>query len=145
MARIAGRFGRVEPRRRAVAYVRGLCSRVERKNGWQLAEQVGDATPNGMQRLLNRHRWDIDGVRDDVRDYVVEHLGQEGGVLVPDESGFIKKGRKSVGVQRQYSGTAGRVENCQIAVFMAYASPQGRALIDRELYLPEHTWCADRD
>jgi SRSO17 transposase len=128
-----------------VAYLHGLLSRVERKNGWQLAEQVGEATPDGIQRLLNGHRWDADGVRDDLRAYVVDHLGQAGGVLVPDESGFIKKGRKSVGVQRQYSGTAGRVENCQIGVFLAYASPWGRALIDRELYLPEHTWCADRE
>ncbi len=145
VARIAGRFVRVEPRRRAAAYLRALLSRVERKNGWQLAEQVGDATPNGMQRLLNRHRWDADGLRDDLRGYVVDHLGQEDGVLVADESGFVKKGSKSVGVQRQYSGTAGRVENCQIGVFLAYASPRGRALIDRELYLPERTWCADRE
>jgi SRSO17 transposase len=145
VARIAGRFGRVEPRRRAAAYLRALLSRVERKNGWQLAEQVGDATPNGMQRLLNRHRWDADGVRDDLREYVVDHLGQEGGVLVPDEPGFVKKGSKSVGVQRQYSGTAGRVENCQIGVFLAYASARGRAPIDREFCLPEHTWCADRE
>jgi SRSO17 transposase len=145
VARIGARFGRVEPRLRAVGYLRSLLSRVERKNGWQLAEQVGDATPNGMQRLLNRHRWDADGVRDDLRTYVVDRLGEDGGVLVADESGFVKKGRKSVGVQRQYSGTAGRIENCQVGVFLAYASPRGRALIDRELYLPEHSWCADRE
>jgi len=118
---------------------------VERKNGWQLAEQVGEARPDGMQRLLNAYRWDADGVLDDLRGYVVDHLGHEQGVLVADESGFLKKGRKSVGVQRQYSGTAGRIENCQIGVFLTYASPRGRALIDRELYLPERTWCADRD
>jgi SRSO17 transposase len=98
-----------------------------------------------MQRLLNAQRWDADAVRDDLRDYVVEHLGHEQGVLVADESGFLKKGTRSVGVQRQYSGTAGRIENCQIGVFLTYASPRGRALIDRELYLPEHTWCADRE
>lgn len=125
--------------------MRGVLSRAERKNGWQLAEGAGDTTPDGMQRLLNSYRWEADEVRDDLRAYVVEHLGQEGGVLVVDESGFVKKGTKSVGVQRQYSGTAGRVENCQIGVFLAYASARGRTLIDRELYLPEHTWCANRE
>jgi len=145
LARIAGRFGQRRSRERAHGYVRGLLSRAERKNGWQLAEQVGEARPDGMQRLLNAYRWDVDGVRDDLRAYVVDHLGHEQGVLVADESGFLKKGAKSVGVQRQYSGTAGRIENCQIGVFLTYASPRGRAMIDRELYLPEHTWCADRD
>jgi SRSO17 transposase len=145
LARIAGRFGQRRSWERARGYVRGLLSRAERKNGWQLAEQVGEARPDGMQRLLNAYRWDVDGVRDDLREYVVDHLGHEQGVLVADESGFLKKGAKSVGVQRQYSGTAGRIENCQIGVFLTYASPRGRAMIDRELYLPEHTWCADRD
>jgi len=145
LARIEGRFRQRRSWERANAYVRGLLSRAQRKNGWQLAEQVGEATPDGMQRLLNAYRWDADGVRDDLRGYVVDHLGHEQGVLVADESGFLKKGTMSVGVQRQYSGTAGRIENCQIGVFLTYASPQGRALIDRELYLPEHTWCAHRD
>jgi SRSO17 transposase len=98
-----------------------------------------------MQRLLNAYRWDPDEVRDDLRDYVVDHLGHEDAVLVADETGFVKKGAESVGVQRQYSGTAGRIENCQIGVFLTYASPRGRALVDRELYLPEHRWCGDRD
>ena len=141
---IAGRFRRPEPRRRALAYLRGLLSPVERKNGWQLAEQVGDATPNGVQRLLSGYRWDADLVRDDLRGYVVEHLGDVGGVLVVDETGFLKKGDKSAGVQRQYSGTAGRIENCQVGVFLAYAGAKGRALLDRELYLPQ-VWAQDRE
>ena len=121
---IAGRFRRPEPRRRALTYLRGLLSPVERKNGWQLAEQAGDATPDGVQRLLYNYRWEADLVRDDLRDYVVEHLGEADGVVVVDETGFLKKGDKSVGVQRQYSGTAGRIENCQVGVFLAYASRQ---------------------
>ena len=140
----AGRFFRVEPRLRARAYVRGLLAPLASKNGWTLAEAAGNATPDGMQRLLNRATWDDDGVRDDVRSYVARHLGSAGGVLVVDETGFIKKGLKSAGVQRQYSGTAGRVENCQLGVFCAYATGKGRALIDRELYLPK-SWIADRD
>ena len=132
---IAGRFRRPEPRRRVLDYLRGLVSSVERKNGWQLAEQAGDATPDGVQRLLSTYRWDADLVRDDLRDYVVEQLGAADGVLVVDETGFLKKGSKSVGVQRQYSGTAGRIENCQIGVFLAYAGARGRTLLDRELYL----------
>jgi SRSO17 transposase len=115
---------------------------VGRKNGWQLAEHAGETTPDGMQRLLTTARWDADALRDDVRGYVVEHLGDPGGVLVVDETGFLKKGGKSAGVQRQYSGTAGRVENCQVGVFLAYASLRGRALVDRELYLPKE-WAAD--
>lgn len=142
-ARVAGRFGRVEPRRQARAYVMGLLAPVERKNGWQLAEAAGDASPDRMQRLLNNARWDPRAVRDDLREYVVEQLGVPGGVLIVDETGFIKKGTKSAGVQRQYSGTAGRVENCQLGVFLAYASPLGRALIDAELYLPR-SWTSDR-
>ena len=141
-ARIAGRFGRVEPRRRVLDYLKGLVSPIERKNGWQLAEQAGDLTPDGVQRLLATYDWDADLVRDDLRRYVVEHLGDPEGVLVIDETGFIKKGTKSVGVKRQYSGTAGRIENCQIGVFLAYASPQGRAFLDRELYLPQE-WAED--
>ena len=97
---IAGRFRRPEPRRRVLDYLRGLVSSVERKNGWQLAEQAGDATPDGVQRLLSTYRWDADLVRDDLRDYVVEQLGAADGVLVVDETGFLKKGSKSVGVQR---------------------------------------------
>ena len=171
---IAGRFRRPEPRRRVLDYLRGLVSSVERKNGWQLAEQAGDATPDGVQRLLSTYRWDADLVRDDLRDYVVEQLGAADGVqrllstyrwdadlvrddlrdyvveqlgaadgvLVVDETGFLKKGSKSVGVQRQYSGRAGRIENCQIGVFLAYAGARGRTLLDRELYLPQ-VWAED--
>jgi SRSO17 transposase len=143
-ARVAGRFYRVEPRWRARAYVRGLLAPLAGKNGWTLAEAAGDATPDGMQRLLNAAAWDADGVRDDVRAYAVEYLGERDGVLVVDETGFLKKGAKSAGVQRQYSGTAGRIENCQLGVFVAYTTSKGRALIDRELYLPK-SWIADRE
>ncbi|MEY9877947.1 SRSO17 transposase [Streptacidiphilus sp. MAP12-33] len=145
VSRFAGRFGRVEPRRRMVSYLRGLLSESERKNGWTLAEAVGDSGPQGMQRLLNHYLWDADAVRDDVRDVVVEHLGDpDRGVLILDETGFLKKGVKSAGVARQYSGTAGRIENSQVAVFLAYGSERGRALIDRELYLPKD-WTSDRE
>lgn len=142
MERIGARFGRVEPRRRALAYVRGLLSPVERKNGWQLAEAAGDRTPDGVQDFLSRMHWGADLVREDLRAYVVEHLGDGQAVLVLDETGFLKKGEKSCGVQRQYSGTAGRIENCQIGVFLGYASRHGRALIDRALYLPQ-SWASD--
>ena len=142
--RVAGRFARAEPRARVREYVSGLVAGLERKNGWTLAERAGEGSPDGMQRLLRWADWDIDGVRDDVRDYVVEQLGQPDGVLVLDDTGFVKKGVRSAGVQRQYSGTAGRVENCQIGTFLAYASDRGHALIDRELYLPE-SWTADRE
>jgi SRSO17 transposase len=142
--RLAPRFGRVEPRRRLLAYLRGLLAPVGRKNGWQLAEAAGDRTPDGMQDFLGRMRWDADAVRDDLRAYVVEHLGDPEAVLVLDETGFVKKGEKSAGVQRQYSGTAGRVENCQVGVFLGYASRHGHALIDRALYLPEG-WAGDED
>ena len=142
-AHIAARFTRSESRRRALAYVRGLLSPLERKNGWQLAEQAGDASPDGMQDFLNRSTWDADGVRDDLRTYVVERLGDAAAVAVIDETGFVKKGTHSVGVQRQYSGTAGRVENCQVGVFLTYAAPRGRTLLDRALYLP-HSWTDDR-
>jgi SRSO17 transposase len=141
--RIGPRFARPEVRRRVVGFLRGLLGDVDRKNGWQLAEQAGETTPDGMQRLLTTARWDADAVRDDVRAYVVEQLGDAGGVLVVDETGFLKKGTRSAGVQRQYSGTAGRIENCQVGVFVAYASPRGRALVDRELYLPTQ-WAADQ-
>src|SRR3954447_14610548 len=140
--RLAPRFGRVEPRRRALGYLRGLLAPVGRKNGWQLAEAAGDRTPDGMQDFLSRMRWDADAVRDDLRAYVVEHLGDPGAVLVLDETGFVKKGTRSAGVERQYSGTAGRVENCQVGVVLGYASRHGRALIDRALYLPEG-WAGD--
>ena len=140
--RIAGRFRRPEPRRRALDYLKGLLSPVERKNGWQLAEQAGDSTPDGVQRLLSSYRWDADLVRDDLASYVAEHLADADGVLVVDETGFLKKGNKSAGVQRQYSGTAGRIENCQIGVFLAYACGKDRALLDRELYLPQ-VWAGD--
>jgi SRSO17 transposase len=143
-ARVAGRFLRVEPRRRGRAYVRGLLAPLAGKNGWTLAEAAGELTPDGMQRLLNAAMWDADGVRDDVRAYAVEHLGERDGVLVVDETGFLKKGTKSAGVQRQYSGTAGRIENCQLGVFLAYTTSKGRTLIDRELYLPK-SWTGDRD
>jgi SRSO17 transposase len=141
-ARIAPRFARAEPRRRVLAYLRGLLGAVTRKNGWQLAEHAGEVTPDGMQRLLSTADWDPDLVRDDLRGYVVEHLGDPGGVLVADETGFLKKGTTSVGVQRQYSGTAGKVDNCQLGVFLAYASSRGRAFLDRELYLPR-VWSED--
>jgi SRSO17 transposase len=143
-ARIAPRFTRAEPRQRALSYLRGLLSRVERKNGWQLAEQVGEATPHGIQRLLRATHWDVEGVRDELRDYVIEGLGSEDAVLVVDETGFLKKGEHSVGVKRQYSGTAGRIENCQVGVFLAYTSGKGTAFIDRELFLPEE-WAGDKE
>ncbi|MEV6182906.1 IS701 family transposase [Streptomyces sp. NPDC052015] len=143
MARIAGRFRRVEPRAAARSYLLGLLSGVERKNCWQLAEQAGHTRPGPMQRLLRCARWDVDAVRDDLRAYAAEHLGTDGGVLAVDETGFLKKGRSSAGVQRQYTGTAGRIENAQVGVFLALATSRGRALIDRRLYLPEHSWSTD--
>jgi SRSO17 transposase len=142
--RVAGRFGRAEPRARVREYVSGLVTGLERKNGWTLAEWAGEVSPDGMQRLLRRADWDVDGVRDDVRAYVTGQLGDLGGVLIADDTGFIKKGTRSAGVQRQYSGTAGRTENCQVGVFLAYASKYGHALIDRELYLPQ-SWTDDRE
>lgn len=143
-ARIAPRFARSERWRRVLAYVRGLLAPLERKNSWTVAERAGEAIPDGMQRLLATADWDADAVRDDVRDYVVEHLGDPGGVLVVDETGFLKKGTKSAGVARQYSGTAGRIENCQIGVFLGYVSRGARTFLDRELYLPK-AWAQDRD
>ena len=142
--RIARRFVRPEPRERALSYLKGLTGTVERKNGWQLAEAAGEASPDGMQRLLNTAEWDANAVRDDLREYVVEHLGDDaGGVLIVDETGFLKKGEKSVGVKRQYTGTAGKTENCQVGVFVAYASNKGAAFIDRALYLPKE-WAKDK-
>jgi SRSO17 transposase len=142
--RVGARFARSEPRARVREYVCGLVAGLERKNGWTLAEQAGERAPDGMQRLLRWADWDVEGVRDDVRGHVIEQLGDRAGVLILDDTGFVKKGVRSAGVQRQYSGTAGRVENCQIGVFLAYATDRGHALIDRELYLPE-TWTSDRD
>jgi SRSO17 transposase len=146
LAAVAGRIGRhfarSEPRDRAVGYVRGLLGDAERKNGWQLAEHLGDPTPDGVQHLLARADWDADAVRDDLIAYAAEHLGHPDGVLVVDETGFLKKGTKSCGVARQYSGTAGRVENCQVGVFLGYATTRGRALLDRALYLPKE-WADD--
>jgi SRSO17 transposase len=143
-ALVAGCFAQADSRRRARMYLLGLLSGAERKNSWTLAEQAGDLTPGGMQRLLNFYRWDAGAVRDDLRAYVLEHLADPSGVFVADETGFLKKGTKSAGVQRQYSGTAGRIENCQLGVFLTYMSSKGRALIDRELYLPA-SWAEDRE
>jgi SRSO17 transposase len=135
--RIGHRFCRSEARERARRYLLGLLGKVERKNGWQMAEAIGDHDPQGVQRLLNCARWDADEVRDDLREYVVEHLADEAsGVLIVDETGFLKKGQKSVGVARQYTGTAGDTVNCQVGVFLAYASDKGAAFLDRALYLP---------
>lgn len=141
-ARIAPRFVRAEVRARAGRYLAGLLEPVERRNGWQLAEVLGETTPDGVQRLLRTAQWDAETVRDDLRAYVVEHLGDPDAVLVIDETGFLKKGTKSAGVARQYSGTAGRIENSQIGVFLAYASPHGHAFLDRALYLPK-AWVDD--
>ncbi len=140
--RIAPRFARAEARTRVRRYLDGLLAPLERKNGWQLAEHLGEAGPQGVQRLLNAADWDADAVRDDLSAFVVEHLGDAEGVLIMDETGFLKKGTKSVGVARQYSGTAGRRENQQIGVFLAYAAPRGAVLLDRALYLPE-AWTSD--
>ncbi|WP_395297261.1 IS701 family transposase [Kitasatospora hibisci] len=142
--RFARRFARSESRESALAYMRGLLAPLERKNGWTVAEEAGHGGPDRIQRLLNRIDWDADGVLDDVREYVVEHLGDPGGVLIVDDTGFLKKGVRSAGVQRQYSGTAGRTENCQVGVFLAYSGKLGRTLIDRALYLPK-SWTDDRE
>ena len=141
-SRISGHFGRSEQRQRVKAYLQALLSAVERKHSWQLAECSGEATPNGMQRLLSTALWEADAVRDELRKYVRGSLGDEQAVLVVDETGFLKQGDKSAGVKRQYSGTAGRVENCQVGVFLAYTTPQGTAFIDRELFLPKE-WVRD--
>jgi SRSO17 transposase len=135
--RIKGRFPRAAPRQRATAYLRGLLSPAERKNSWQLAEEAGDRKPYGFQHLLGRAEWSADEVRDDLQSYVREHFNDAGAVLVIDETGFLKKGVKSAGVARQYTGTGGRIENCQVGVFLTYACARGRTFLDRELYLPE--------
>jgi SRSO17 transposase len=140
--RLGGHFARSEPRQRAVDYLKGLLGDAERKNGWQVAEYLGDDRPYGVQHLLGRADWDADAVRDDLRAYVMEHLADPDGALIVDETGFLKKGTKSAGVQRQYSGTAGRIENCQVGVFLAFAGRHGRAFLDRALYLPEG-WAGD--
>ena len=140
--RLRPRFRRRAAARHAADYLRGLVADVERKNGWQLAEYLGEGRPYGVQHLLGRADWDADAVRDDLRSYVMGHLADPGGVLIVDETGFLKKGDKSAGVQRQYSGTAGRVENCQVGVFLAFAGRHGRAFLDRELYLPRE-WAQD--
>jgi SRSO17 transposase len=142
-ARIGLRFRRAEVRSRVGRYLRGLLASVERKNGWQMAEELGDLNAHGVQRLLAEADWDEEAVRDDLRAYVIEQLGEADGTLVMDETGFLKKGRKSAGVARQYSGTAGRRENSQVGVFLSYASAKGAAFIDRALYLPEE-WTQDR-
>src|SRR4029450_3290562 len=141
-ARLGELFVRAEPRRQTGLYLEGLLSAAKRKNGWELAEQIGDARPWRTQRVLSHVLWDQDAARDLCRGYVIEHLGTADGVLIVDETGFLKKGEHSAGVARQYSGTAGRIENVQIGVFLAYASNKGHALIDRELYPPE-AWCDD--
>lgn len=136
-------FNRVETKASAMSYFQGLISTVERKNSWQLAEQAGRENPYAFQYLLGRATWDVGRLRDSVRQYVVSFMAKEAGVLSIDETGFLKKGNKSAGVGRQYTGTAGRIENCQVGVFLSYATSQGRALIDRELYVPQD-WFKDR-
>jgi SRSO17 transposase len=143
-ARIAPHFARPEPRRRALLYLQGLLSEISRKNGWQLAEHAREATPYGMQRLLSQAVWDVDLVRDDLRAYVLERLGCDDAIVAIDETSFPKRGRKSAGVQVQYCGTTGQVENCQVGVFLSYVTASGHALIDRELYLPL-SWAEDPD
>jgi SRSO17 transposase len=144
MGRIAGRFARVEPRRTARAFVLGLLSDAPRKTCWALAEAAGHTRPDAMQRLLREACWDAEAVRDDLREFVVAHFGHPEGVLIPDETGDLKKGSHTVAVQRQYTGTAGRIENAQVAVYLAYASPRGRTLTDRRLYVPR-SWTDDSD
>ena len=142
--RIASRFARCEPLRNAGALMLGLVSDLGRKNCWTLAERSGHASPDRMQHLLGRAKWDAEKVREDLRSYVVDHLGDDDAVLVVDETGDVKKGTRTVGVQRQYTGTAGRIENSQVAVYLAYAGPEGHALVDRALYLPRG-WTDDPD
>src|ERR687890_407657 len=142
--RLSVHFARSEVRQRAQDYLRGLLSGAERKNSWQLAEVAGNSTPYGIQHLLGRASWDADALREDLREYVIEHLADSESYLIVDETGFIKKGDKSAGVKRQYTGTVGKRENCQVGVFLAYASLRGQAFIDRELYLPEE-WAEDKE
>jgi SRSO17 transposase len=143
VVRLGTYFRRAEVRTRVGRYLHGLLASVERKNGWQLAEELGEANAHGVQRLLEEADWDEEAVRDELRTYVIEQLGGPEGILVVDETGFVKKGKKSAGVARQYSGTAGRRENSQVGVFLSYASAKGAAFIDRALYLPEE-WTQDR-
>src|SRR5256886_14815846 len=142
MLRVGGRFARVEPRRRMAAFVRGLLAGLPRVNCWSIAEHAGERCPRGMQRLLSSAVWDEAGIRDDLRGYVLEHFADPGAVLVVDETGDLKRGTATVGVQRQSTGTAGRTENAQVAVYLAYAAPAGSAFIDRALYLPR-SWTGD--
>ena len=142
-ARFADVFGRKEPRAQAAKYLRGLMASVRRKNGWQVAEVIGDRTPDATQRLLYQARWSADTARDRLLQYVIEVFGEEDGIAVVDETGFIKRGKRSAGVKRQYSGTAGKVENCQIGTFLSYATAKGHVFLDRRLYLPEEAWCKD--
>jgi SRSO17 transposase len=130
--------------RHAGELMAGMFSGLDRKNCWTIAEHRGDATPDGLQHLLARASWDADAVRDDLREYVIDAFGDPGAILVVDETGDVKKGIATVGVQRQYSGTAGRIENSQVAVYLTYAAPRGHALIDRSLYLPR-SWAEDSD
>lgn len=141
-SRFAGVFGRKEPRAQAAKYLRGLMAQVQRKNSWQVAEAVGDRIPDATQRLLYRAHWKADAARDMLQQYVIEVFGDEDGIGVVDESGFIKKGKRSAGVKRQYSGTAGKVENCQMGTFLSYATVKGHVFLDRRLYLPQE-WCDD--
>ncbi|MGH3782441.1 MAG: IS701 family transposase, partial [Pseudonocardiaceae bacterium] len=142
LGRVAGRFPRVEPRWRVRGFVLGLLADLPRKNCWTIAEHAGGSGPDGRQHLLGRAVWDTGGVCDDLRDYVVEHLGDPGAVLVVDETGDVQKGAATVGIQRQYTATAGRVENAQVAVCLTCAGQVGHAMIDRELYLPK-SWTSD--
>src|SRR5829696_5958471 len=142
--RLSEHFARSEVRQRAQDYLRGLLSEAERKNSWQLAEVAGNSTPYGIQHLLGRASWDADALREDLREYVIEHLADDESSLIVDETGFIKKGENSVGVKRQYTGTVGKRENCQVGAFLSYASERGQAFIDRELYLPEE-WAKDQE
>jgi hypothetical protein len=144
LARIGPLFYRRESKKHAEQYVRGLLSPVERKNGWTIAEYVGELEPKALQRFLNLSPWDADAVLDLNREYAMGQLADPGGILIADPTGFAKKGTKSVGVQRQYSGTLGRIDNCQIATFLAYVTGgRDRVLLDRRLYLPEKSWMAD--
>jgi SRSO17 transposase len=141
-ARLAPRFARPEPYRRALLYLQGILSETERKNGWHLAEHAREARPDGMQRLLSQAVWDTEGVREDLRAYVLEQLGTEAAIVVIDETSFPKRGSHSAGVGLQYCGTRGRVENCQVGVFLSYVTARGHTLLDRELYLPLD-WCEE--
>jgi SRSO17 transposase len=141
---IADLFARSEPRARSLVYMQGLLSGCERKNGWQLAEWMGETAPYRVQHLLDRACWDANQARDRLRGYVLEQIGCHEAVLIVDETGFLKKGSHSAGVKRQYSGTAGRIENSQIGVFLCYAGEGGSSLLDRELYLPQE-WIEDRE